>query len=110
MDPPLERTLFEEPYRFDFFQAVRLLGWLQPDRAPVGRRGPAAREVARFVTRPSLSFPASAIHQLRRPSEGHEPPAMMVTFLGLCGPSGVLPRNYTELLLERARLGDRTLA
>ena len=24
-DPPLERQLFEEPYRFDFFQAVRLL-------------------------------------------------------------------------------------
>ena len=43
--PPLVETLFEEPYRFDFFQAVRLLDRLDPDRVPVGRDGPPRREV-----------------------------------------------------------------
>ena len=47
-DPPLSEELFDEPYRFDFFQAVRLLERLGPDAAPVGRDGPPAREVVRF--------------------------------------------------------------
>jgi type VI secretion system protein ImpH len=103
-------VLFEEPYRFDFFQAVRLLGRLAPDRAPVGHEGPPDREVARFPARLSLNFPASAIHELERPEDPDAPPAMTVAFMGLVGPSGVLPRVYTELLLARGRAGDRTAA
>ena len=34
---------------------------------------------------------------------------MVVTFLGLTGPSGVLPRHYTELLLQRIREKDFSL-
>ena len=108
-DPPLEQALFEEPYRFDFFQAVRLLGHLRPDRAPVGREAHPAREVARFLTHLSLSFPASSIHQLE-PAPEDAPPEMTVAFLGLTGPMGVLPHAYTELLMDRVRAGDRTAA
>ena len=50
-DPPLVETLFEEPFRFDFFQAVRLLHRLDPDRVAIGRDGPPRREVARFRAR-----------------------------------------------------------
>jgi type VI secretion system protein ImpH len=103
-------VLFEEPYRFDFFQAVRLLGRLAPDRAPVGREGPPDREVVRFSSRPSLDFPASAIYDLERPQDPDDPPAMTVAFMGLTGPSGVLPRVYTELVMARRRAGDRTPA
>jgi type VI secretion system protein ImpH len=110
-DPPLERTLFEEPYRFDFFQAVRLLERLAPDRAPVGRDGPLSREVVRYLARISLVFPPSAIDHLERSDESSaSPPEMTVNFLGLTGPSAVLPHVYTELLLERRRQGDATLA
>jgi len=107
-DPPLEQALFEEPYRFDFFQAVRLLGRLRPDRAAVGHEGLPGREVARFRARQSLNFPPSSIHELERPEDPSRPPEMTVAFLGLTGPSGVLPRVYTELLMERRRAGDRT--
>jgi type VI secretion system protein ImpH len=113
-DPPLERTLVEEAYRFDFFQAVRLLERLLPDRSPVGGEAPPAREVVRFLTKLSLAFPPSAIDRIEPPREpGAEPTSphkMTVSFLGLTGPSSVLPHVYTELLLERRRAGDRTLA
>src|SRR5215210_4546721 len=105
-DPPLEQTLFEEAYRFDFFQAVRLLERLGPDGVPVG--GKPGREVVRFRARASLSFPASSIHQLGRPEGPDAPVAMTVAFMGLTGPLGVLPTCYTELLMERVRAGDRT--
>jgi type VI secretion system protein ImpH len=109
-DPPLEQVLFEEPYRFDFFQAVRLLGRLRPDRASVGHEGHPEREIARFRARQSLDFPPSSIHEIERPEDPDRPPEMTVAFMGLTGPSGVLPRVYTELLIERRRSGDRTPA
>jgi len=109
-DPSLEQTLHEEPYRFDFFQAVRLLARLDPTRAPVGHEGPVGREIVRLGSHLSMKFPASTIQRLE-PSLGPEaPPAMQVNFLGLTGPSGVLPHVYTELLLERTRQGDHSLA
>ena len=102
--------LFDEPYRFDFFQAVRLLGRLHPDRSPVGSGGAPGREWARFHARLSLTFPPSSVHSLEPSGDADEPPAMTVAFLGLVGPSGVLPRVYTELVMERRRAGDRTPA
>jgi len=96
----LERQLFEEGYSFDFFQAVRVLAKLDPTRQPVGRAGSPAREIARFRAHASLSFPPSAIYDIERSGEGRPAPLMIVAFLGLTGPSGILPRHYTELLLR----------
>jgi type VI secretion system protein ImpH len=54
---------------------------------------------------PSVSFPASAVYDVERPA-GDLPPVVTVTFLGLTGPSGVLPGHYTELLIRLQR-GER---
>jgi type VI secretion system protein ImpH len=108
-DPPLERTLFDEPYRFDFFQAVRLLERLLPERARVGVEARPAREVVRFLSKLSLVFPPSTIDRLEPSTDPAKAPRMTVAFLGLTGPSGVLPHVYTELLMQRERAGDRTL-
>ena len=117
--------LFETSYRFNFFQAVRLLEQLsaqeQRDGSPyhpqneasgVGRDLHPGAEAVRFRALPSLSFPAGAISDLRsvlssdRFAHSVPPPEMLVTFLGLTGPSGALPRHYTELLLQRIREKD----
>jgi type VI secretion system protein ImpH len=105
-DPSVDELLFEEPYLFDFFQAVRLLEQLQPGRAPVGHEGPPRREVVRFLARIALTFPPSAIHELEKtpPPAGEEdgpglPPRMTTPFMGLVGAGGALPTVYTEALM-----------
>jgi type VI secretion system protein ImpH len=108
-DPSVEELLFTEGFRFEFFQAVRLLERTFPERAPVGRDAHPADEIVRFRSRNSLTFPASSIHDLSR-AEDDGLATMLVAFMGLTGPSGVLPRHYTELLLERERQRDRAMA
>jgi type VI secretion system protein ImpH len=98
----LAERLFAEGYAFDFFQAVRLLEKMAPERRPVGHEALPANEAARFRAHLSLSFPASAIYQIERPAAKVPVPTLTVTFMGLTGPSGVLPRQYTEMLM-RAR-------
>lgn len=108
-DAPVGQSLFGEPYRYEFFQAVRLLERLDRSRSPVGRESRPAREAVRFRAARGLAFPPSELVDLRRPTEGAaEPPTMTVAFLGLTGPMGVLPYCYTELVSDRARAGDHT--
>jgi type VI secretion system protein ImpH len=102
----LEEYLFAEGYAFDFFQAVRILERLAPERRPVGRGGPPRQEVVRFRAYQSLSFPPSSIYELARPAPQLPVPVMIVSFMGLTGPSGVLPRHYTELILRLQREAD----
>jgi type VI secretion system protein ImpH len=58
--------------------------------------------VVRIRAHLSLTFPPSSIYDLQRPTEFLPLPLMTVSFMGLYGPSGVLPRHYTELLLRLA--------
>jgi type VI secretion system protein ImpH len=96
--------LRREPFSFDFFQAVRLLERFLPERTSVGRFAHPNTEVARFTVHPSLAFPASQIQTMDCPEDG--PTNMMVNFMGLTGPQGVLPNPYTSLIIERLRASD----
>lgn len=97
----VERLLFDEPYAFDFFQAVRLLERIRPESRPVGHDSLPRKESVRFRALLSLSFPPSTVNDLEPRIE--KPPLMTVAFLGLTGPSGILPRHYTERLMREAR-------
>lgn len=108
-DPALTDTLFEESYRFDFFQAVRVLERLYRERQPVGYGALPAEEIVRFTTRIALNFPPSAIYDVSPPEGADKPVEMNVAFMGLAGLIGVLPRHYTEMILERIRQKDFTL-
>jgi type VI secretion system protein ImpH len=102
----VEKELRDEPYLFEFFQAVHLLERLFPDRSPVGRFNPPGEEVVRFTANSTLAFPASEIQSLEWPKE--QAGRMTVNFMGLTGPQGVLPLYYTSLLAERWRAGDHS--
>jgi len=103
----VERDLREHPGRFEFFQAVRLLLRILSHRETVGGFSRAEREAVRFRTNSSLAFPPSQIQSMDW--EGAMP-SMLVNFMGLTGPMGVLPRAYSELILARLRARDHTLA
>lgn len=98
--PAVVERLFAHGSDFDFFQAVRLLQAVDPDRIRVGLGGPPTAEAVRFRTLVSLSFPPSSIHDLVRGPRSDEPAVLIQPFLGLTGPNGVLPRHYTELLIR----------
>lgn len=96
-----------EPWRFGFFQMVRLMrlhysrnGRIDPENRP-------HQDPLRFRSLLSLSFPPSEISDLsfendKSLSASNEPLSeIQTTFMGLVGPSGVLPRPYTELLINR---------
>lgn len=100
-------ALAADPHSFGFFQAVRLLERLFPGRAHVGGYDDPAREVVRFGVNPSLAFPASEIQELTLDAEQ---PAMKVNFMGLIGPQGVLPHQYSLIVAERLRARDAALA
>lgn len=102
------KWLFEEPYRFDFYQAVRLLEAMHPERVGVGETGDPEREVVRFRSHVALAFPPSDVRDLVVAAAGATP-VMTVNFLGLAGVTGPLPYAYTELVLERAAAKDTAL-
>ncbi len=125
----LAGELLAEPHRFDFFQAVRLLEQSQKGdrlggrgdrsgddprgrRLPVGYDHPVDREVVRFRAQSAHSFAGSEVAQVLPPrpnGAGATPPEMLVSFLGLTGPQGVLPPHYTALLIRRIRAKDFAL-
>jgi type VI secretion system protein ImpH len=106
----VRQQLLDEAYRFEFFQAVRLIERMEREREPVGAGGPPAREVVRFRTRASLGFPASQIHEVRQGPREDLPLEMVVAFMGLTGPLGLLPHAYTQLVMDRLRAQDATLS
>jgi type VI secretion system protein ImpH len=99
--------LMAEPERYGFFQAVRLLYRVHglPPRA--GSASP--HDALRFTVPPSLNFPPCELNTLERGTQ-HDSDAprytMSVNFLGLTGPSGVMPRHYTEWLMTQQKARD----
>jgi type VI secretion system protein ImpH len=109
---PLNQVLFDEPFSFEFFQAVRLFEKLFPERKAVGREALPHEEVVRFRSRVALDFPSSEVHEIRDGLKGQTDDTyseMVVNFMGLVGVSGVLPIHYTELVLDRIRHRDTAM-
>lgn len=99
-------ALAREPWRFDFFQAVRRLECAHPERPRIGRSSRAAEDPVRLGQEPSTAFAPSTLAAFRRP-DGGGAPRLSVHFLGLLGPGGPLPLHLTEYVRQRERVsGD----
>ena len=101
----LTKRLFSEFYRFTFFQAVTLLEHATGKDARLGSALSPTGEAVRFAVKPGFAFPPSDISKLEK-NRGEAPHRLEVSFLGLIGPSGILPRWYNELAMERLSQKD----
>ena len=99
--------LRERPGLFDFFQAVRIMLRLSGDREAVGTFARPQNEAIRFGAHNSLAFPPTEISTI---DWDGAVPRMTVNFMGLTGPQGVLPYCYSELVTQRLRDRDRSMA
>ena len=104
----IEQCLEKEFYRFTFFQAIAIIERQFADKKPLGEALRPIDEPLRFSVRPGFSFPPSDITGLRFDEEESRV-YMDVAFMGLVGPSGILPRWYNELAMERIRSKDLSL-
>lgn len=110
--------LTREPYRFNFYQAVRTIEFAaikarQADNtvsAPLSLQAPPSQEFLRFNTRQHLSFAASDITKVFQGDNSeagqHTPEnqwQMTVAFMGLTGAQGVLPFHMTESILRELK-------
>lgn len=116
-DASLIERLRTEPQAFDPLQALLTLerhgaaheaSGRVAHAAPVGRDAHPEREAVRFVAETAMAFPASELTSFTEGDQG--PPRMAVSFIGLHGPSGVLPNFYSELILARLSEKDRAMA
>ena len=114
-EPAVIERLFREPYRFEYFQAVRMLElWLRKNGAP---KQSVVANFLRFQNSTSLRFPASQLEAIQVEPRTIEPNAetlgaalqastlqwirLTPTFMGLLGGQGVLPLHYTERVAEQ---------
>ncbi|HET6567231.1 MAG TPA: type VI secretion system baseplate subunit TssG [Rhodothermales bacterium] len=88
--------LGSEGYRFDFFEAVRLLEGLYPDAPPIGETPYFREERIRIHPNTSLLFPASDVRKVTFSDAERQRAEVMVTFMGLYGVSSPLPDFIRE--------------
>jgi len=119
---PLTQKIESSPWRFDFFQLVKLLESETNASNEVGDFTPANREAIKFKTNPQLNFepaPIKSIQRVTKPNKRnttsnstpkeHLQSELEVNFWGLNGSSGTLPFHYSELITQRIRNNDYAL-
>jgi len=117
---PVE-ALFEHPERFSAFQAVRLLEWAARRAAadprlnaprPVGESHDPTEEVVRLGAVVWPAFAATEIAEAHLDGLWEDrtgPPGLRVTYMGLTGPSGVLPPAVGDAVVDTVKARSRSL-
>lgn len=124
-NPSVIEQMLNEPHAYSFFQAVRLIErsvYQGANNAGLARQMVARNVIAGFVpptteilrlhTQQSFKFPEAEIQTLERSAGSYQTSqwSMSVNFMGLTGCMGVMPYHYTEMILQRLKIKDETLA
>jgi type VI secretion system protein ImpH len=99
----LIRALAETPYKFNFFQAMRLIEAQSPGMDRIGRSPRPGGEPVRLGQEPSLAFAPSMLAEFRPGGKG-KADYLSGFFFGMFGPNGPLPLHLTEHARDRERL------
>lgn len=94
----LKQKLQHRGYKFDFFQAIKLLENAHKDRPEIGHIGPFKDEIIKITPNNSLSFAASDVNriELEQDDYGNEKWHIFENFLGLYGPNTASPIFIAE--------------
>jgi len=108
--------LTENPARYQFLQAVRLLQQAdffmhsdsQAKAMEVAQYAPPSKEFIRFLTNQNLSFAAAEVSAIKSPAQQTVKDQLMqwqmtVAFMGLTGTTGTLPYHYSEAILQQLK-------
>ena len=114
---PVEDWLYAEGYRFDFFQALRLLQKIAADRIPA--KAPASHSVSgadlaafdaiQLRANISFAFPPGEIHQIEKHTDAPYHAEVTANILSVAGALGPLPDSFAEMLLERSKAHDEAM-
>jgi type VI secretion system protein ImpH len=97
----LAQWLQEEPFRFEFHQAIRILEAIS---ARLSSAPSESEPPVRFHSHVSFAFPASEVHSIA--AAPGQAPQVTVNFMSLAGALGPLPYAYTEMVLQAAAQRD----
>ncbi|KQP35437.1 type VI secretion system baseplate subunit TssG [Pseudorhodoferax sp. Leaf274] len=101
-------ALAAQPWRHDFYQALRHIEAAHPHLPRLGEALRPADEPLRLAQPPELSFAPASLHSVEHSSAGVA--RLQQRIFGMLGPNGPLPIHLTEYVRERAlHAGDATL-
>lgn len=101
-------ALAAEPHRYDFYQTLRLIEAIHPDKPRLGTARRPVDEPVRLGQAADLSFAPSSLSKVD-PADRSGKPRIEVRFFGLFGPNGPLPLHMTAYARERRmHKGDET--
>lgn len=106
----LAEALLKEPYKYDFFHALRLIECCHDDKPLIGQSNRPIDDAVRLGQEVSLAFESSTLSQFI-PAHDGKPARLNQRFLGLFGPNGAMPLHLTEYVRSREHnFHDHTLA
>lgn len=97
----LLEALASEPHRFNFFQLVRRLEAAYPERPRVGTAAVPSQDIVRMGGPPSLAFASAPVTGFRAGGDDRPPHRVDIAFMGLFGPNGELPHEFTRYALRQ---------
>ena len=96
------QRLEKEGYRFNFFQAIKLLEGADRERPQIGHIGPYRHEVVRLQPNDELAFAPADVSRIRRTQTDEllDKWVLVQNFLGLYGPNSASPMYIAEFIAQ----------